>query len=688
MPSSFVLRRLRRAATALALLWASTRCDSSGMDMMMPEPEVPFDPVAPAAYASKVKNLLTSLPLTEAELTSVTADPSTLPALIDAWQALPEGRSKLISFFKLAFQQTQLSPESVNDVMPPNMGVDFSTNAYARTLRFNVEDSFARTALKLIDDDRPFTEAATSEQYMLTPALMALIAYQDAALVSDDGTSVSGRRNLATQGQSFQFSTTQDVVFTSASNIPVDQSANPSSPNFMRWTIPATGMYLKLPAGGNCTEPMVFDNTKGNANYKQQVLLNALVGTVFTCPPTLNPILRDTDFSAWKWVRIRRPNAGENPTAFFDIATLRSGTELVVTRPTVGFFSTLAFQGNWPTNVGNQHRVTANQTIIVALGRAFAIASPLPGAPLASSDVMHASTAVECNNCHWQLDPTRLVFRQELTLRGTALAVPPSGSNGSAFVFEDKVDPNVHNLSALGATLASHPHFAAAWAQKLCYFANSVACDETDPEFQRVVEVFVQSGFRFRTLLRELLSSPLVTMARRTQTFTMNPQPVSVARREHLCTAFNHRFAFPDVCNQNTPTTPTVLQAAVGSMALSIPIAGYSRGTAAPIMSSEPDLFFSASIENICYRVANELVDKMPTPKYASTSAMSIQLALDDLVATVMALPRGEARNVSARAVLQAHFDEAKASGLSSSDALKSTFILACMAPTSVAIGL
>ena len=59
----------------------------------------------------------------------------------------------------------------------------------------------------------------------------------------------------------------------------------------MRWTIPATGMYLKLPAGGNY-EPMVFDNTKGNANYKQQVLLNALVGTVFTCPPTLNQFLR------------------------------------------------------------------------------------------------------------------------------------------------------------------------------------------------------------------------------------------------------------------------------------------------------------------------------------------------------------------------------------------------------------
>ena len=45
---------------------------------MMPEPEVPFDPWHPPC-ASKVKNLLTSLPLTEAELTSVTADPARCP---------------------------------------------------------------------------------------------------------------------------------------------------------------------------------------------------------------------------------------------------------------------------------------------------------------------------------------------------------------------------------------------------------------------------------------------------------------------------------------------------------------------------------------------------------------------------------------------------------------------------------
>ena len=137
-------------------------------------------------------------------------------------------------------------------------------------------------------------------------------------------------------------------------------------------------------------------------------------------------------------------------------------------------------------------------------------------------------------------------------------------------------------------------------------------------------------------------------MARRTQTFTMNPQPVSVAPRAPVYRV-QSSLRVPRCLQPEHTDHPTVLQAAVRIDGLSIPIAGYSRGTAAPIMSSsEPDLFFSASIENICYRVANELVDKMPTPKYASTSAMSIQLALDDLVATVMALPRGEARNVSA----------------------------------------
>ena len=50
---------------------------------------------------------------------------------------------------------------------------------------------------------------------------------------------------------------------------------------------------------------------------------------------------------------------------------MRTGTELALRVPRVGFFTTPAFFGNWATNTSNQARVTINQTLIVALGRSF-----------------------------------------------------------------------------------------------------------------------------------------------------------------------------------------------------------------------------------------------------------------------------------------------------------------------------
>src|SRR3954464_14383669 len=46
-----------------------------------------FVPALPATYGSKVKNLLTGLPLTEAELAQLTANPKAISTLIDAWTA-------------------------------------------------------------------------------------------------------------------------------------------------------------------------------------------------------------------------------------------------------------------------------------------------------------------------------------------------------------------------------------------------------------------------------------------------------------------------------------------------------------------------------------------------------------------------------------------------------------------------
>ena len=83
-------------------------------------PPVPFTPDSPAVYVAKVKNILVGLPPTDAEITAVTADPNALGGLIDGWMQLPQYNDKMMVFFELAFQQTQISETDFVDIMPPN----------------------------------------------------------------------------------------------------------------------------------------------------------------------------------------------------------------------------------------------------------------------------------------------------------------------------------------------------------------------------------------------------------------------------------------------------------------------------------------------------------------------------------------------------------------------------------------
>src|SRR5439155_25872719 len=75
----------------------------------------PFAPLPPNVYGQKVKNLLTGLALTDAELTRLSADPGSLPALIDGWMELPQWRERMLDFFKQAFQQTQTDINNYDD---------------------------------------------------------------------------------------------------------------------------------------------------------------------------------------------------------------------------------------------------------------------------------------------------------------------------------------------------------------------------------------------------------------------------------------------------------------------------------------------------------------------------------------------------------------------------------------------
>jgi hypothetical protein len=243
----------------------------------------------------------------------------------------------------------------------------------------------------------------------------------------------------------------------------------------------------------------------------------------------------------------------------------------------------------------------------------------------------------------------------------------------------DGVSKTIASPQELGQTLAAHPRLAIAWTQKLCYWANSAPCSETDPELLRVAQVFVTSGLRWKPLVRELLSSPLVTGSANTQTFAEQGLTISVARRDQLCASMATRLGVPGLCSSSQATSLTQL----------VPSDGFSRGSTAPVLATDPSLFYRAATEQLCRVFADSVVDTTVNGQPSRYSSKMVAAALDDLVSTVMGVLPTDARFAPLRQILAEHYGAAsRTQGVAATNALKSTFVLACSAPTSISIGL
>jgi hypothetical protein len=401
------------------------------------------------------------------------------------------------------------------------------------------------------------------------------------------------------------------------------------------------------------------------------------------------PQMTASDFDDWKWVTIRPPAAGESTTAFYDLATLRSATELVLTTPRIGFFTTPAFFANWQTNTSNQMRVTANQALIVATGFGVDGADSTSPATTPGLDAVHSSQPA-CVTCHQTLDPTRSILAATYSWNYHDQTAAAFAQQPGLFAFRGVVRP-VATVADFGQALAEHPLFAQAWTQKLCYYANSSPCEVGDPEFRRVVDVFQRSRFSWKALVRELFSSPLTTGATPTATTIDNAGGVvAVARRDHLCAALNVRLGFVDVCALDA-LSKAAAQTTVPEIVSGLPSDGYGRGSEAPVLPNQPTLFYRAAVENICEAVAAMVID-VPSAKQVRNvkqwSSAQPDAAIADFVGTVMALAPSDARSAKATALLHAHFTAAVQSSATASDALKSTFVAACLAPSAVSVGL
>ena len=198
---------------------------------------------------------------------------------------------------------------------------------------------------------------------------------------------------------------------------------------------------------------------------------------------------------------------------------------------------------------------------------------------------------------------------------------------------------------------AGLPRFGISVAQQLCFYANSSPCNESDPEFRRVVGAFKDSNFNYAVLAKEFFSSPLVTGAVTTGSFPAGEVPLSIARRDHLCAALSNRWAKPDLCAQAL-ALPTSAQTATARIAASVASDAFSRGAQSPVMPSEPTMFYRAATEMLCENIATQVVDATAGAVYTSTD---IPGAINAMVDTVMGYPPSHPLHAQAAQILMDH---------------------------------
>jgi hypothetical protein len=630
-------------------------------------------------YVAKVKNVLVGLAPTDAEVTAVESDPRAFAPLVEAWMQRPEYAKKTMRFFQLAFQQTQVSSNDFADQVYGQLGRNPSSTPL---LLQNIEESFARTMVELTEQGRPLTDAMTTRTLMMTTALKELYAFLDVWEIDNEG-NVFDRFREKNRGLPI-------LVGASHGPIPLAETLDPASPRYMHWYNPDVATEEIFP---KCQQDPV--QLRPSAIAIHYLLLGTMDGRRLAngawCPgfdgTAKAPQFSASDFRDWTMVTLRAPATGEPTTTFYDLPKLREAKELVLSMPRVGFFSTPAFFANWQTNASNQMRVTASQALIVATGSEIEDDDRTEARGTPGMDAVHAGQP-ECSSCHAILDPTRSILAATWSWNYHPQRDPAYIAQAGMFAFRGVVAP-VKSVADFGDVLAKHPLVAPAWTQKLCHYVNSAPCDEKDPEFTRLVDLFRSSGYSWRTLVQALVTSPITTFAARTSTRDKNGEVVAVSRRGHFCAALDARLGFDDACGLDVLGNHAA-GATIPAIVSGLPSDAYGRGAVAPILPNQPTLFFVAGVQNICESVAEQVVDASDDRKGVRRwSSADPHAAIGDFVGTVMALAPSDARASDARALLESHFEAALARpGTTPTDALRSTFVLACMAPSAVSVGL
>ena len=592
----------------------------------------PFEPATIESAVAKAKALLNGGSVTDAELATARNAPGGLRTLVDGWLREDAFQVAAKDLFSVALR-TRLQG-SVLDIL------DGSQRFRAGRLDAAIAAATDETAWGIVARNEPLPNIITTRKFVVTTAELVIIAWFE---------------TLAAERQQTHIVTLSTATPPSEAQAAADR----------RWT-------FAPPAGRAC----VVNTSPSGGGY--QVTSAALLPMLFGRIPCRDandydlaaPIIRPEDYTDFRVVQLV---PGQEVTPFYDVATLRTAQTLGVRVPRNGFFSSTAFRINWRTNPDNDFRVTTHQALIGALGASLAAGDATEAMSDVGLDAEHTSASTDCYACHRLIDPMRLYFSTAMTSAQFPRETGPSLQPSFAFL---GVQSDAAGLDGFAETLAEHPRFATAWTQHVCAWANGVACDEADPEFQRIATLFRERGYQFRALVAEVMTSPLTTGLAPTELPGARAPGLAIARQQTFCHILDQRLG-TDVC-----ATPSV----AASLGL-IPADSFSRGAAAPLITVDPNPFQFAAAESFCRSVA-------VLPAIVSTSSVALfpaddsALALSRIVERLMGLPPTHPRHRPAVSALLGHYAAARDAGATSLTALQSAFVMGCVSPDLLGVGL
>ena len=589
--------------------------DMPGEDMAPPLP--PFEPLPTEVYLRKTKLLLHGGAVTDAELAAVRQDPAALKGLIAGWLEEEPAKQKLREFFIKSFQQDDTDRNNlVGQIRGRQAAGTFNPPDIFNN---NLRESFARTVMRIVYNDEPFTSVANTTEFEMTTAMLSFLVASDRVNLRGN----SPAADKAARTHRFYNEPFEDYD----ANTPLARQIRDKT-----WYV---NQPFKRPNDDKC-------NTGVWTEWDQALVFSALLG-YFGCVTTnfAGPIKRN-DFEDWRTVKVV-PLAGGDREDYYNIPALRQADTIALSTPRVGYFTTPTFLAKWQTNVDNSFRVTANQSLIVGLGHSFEPEGFTMPFTVDNLSEEHAAPTTVCYGCHISLDPMRNYFANTFDADSYGpLESSPNHTPSFGFRLHQVEGTTLYDF---GEALSTHPEFAAGWVQKVCMMATSRPCDPQDEEFIRIVDLFVGSNYNFKTMLVELFASPLVTNASRTVTHITHPAIASLSRRDHYCHALKVRFG--DAGYDFDPCDEIQLSVA-------FPEDAWTRGSTSPFQSTESSLFYWATLEAFCTQLAQKAINKEGSPIQSSKRDETI----DFLVTQLVGLPPSNSRHEPLSTLLHEHWDE------------------------------